>query len=70
MLKTDHFKGNQCSGKNCLPAQNPNNNVGYRIPCKLCNIEGKSSVYIGETGENMHVRYKSHLTKFNYKKGI
>ena len=63
MLKTDPFKGNQCSDKNCLPAQNPNNtiscrrnNIGYRIPCKLCNIEGKNSVYIGETGENMHVR--------------
>ena len=75
IVKTDPFNGNQCSDKNCLPAQNPNNtiscrrnNVGYRIPCKLCIIEDKNSVYIGETGENMHVRYKSHLTKFNSKK--
>ena len=28
---------------------------------------GKSGIYIGETGENMHVRMKSHLTKFNSK---
>ena len=31
-------------------------------------MEGKNSEYIGETGENMHVRYKSHWTKFYLKK--
>ena len=75
IVKTDPFNGNQCLDKNCLPAQNPDNkiscrrnNIGYRIPCKLCITEGKNSVYVGETGENMHVHYKSHLTKFNSKK--
>ena len=38
------------------------NNVGYRNPCKLC-----KAAYLGETGENMHTRMKSHLTKFNSK---
>ena len=38
------------------------NNVGYKIPCKLC-----PATYYGETGENMHTRAKSHLTKFNSK---
>ena len=35
------------------------NNVGYKIPCKLC-----PAAYLGETGENMHTRAKSHLSKF------
>ena len=75
LVKTDPFGGNKCLDKNCLPSQNINNkiscrrnNIGYRIPCKLCNNEGKYSVYIGETGESMHTRFKSHLTKFNSKK--
>ena len=44
--------------------------MGYRIPCKLCLRDGGSgeAVYIGETGENMHTRMKSHLSKFNSKK--
>ena len=28
----------------------------------------EGGVYIGETGENMHIRMKSHLTKYNLKK--
>ena len=75
IVKTDPFNGNQCLDKTCLPAQNKNNkiscrmnNIGYRIPCKICIKEGKNGIYIGETGENMHVRMKSHLTKFNSKK--
>ena len=28
----------------------------------------KAGVYMGETGENMHTRMKSHLTKYNSKK--
>ena len=36
---------------------------------KLCFMEGKNSVYNGKTGEYMHVRYKSHLTELNLKKG-
>jgi hypothetical protein len=74
IVKTDPFNGNQCLDKKCLPAQNKNNkiscrrnNIGYRIKCKICIKEGKSGIYIGETGENMHVRMKSHLTKFNSK---
>ena len=50
----------------CLPNKNPKNTiecrrniVGYKIPCKLC-----PAAYLGETGENMHIRAKSHLFKF------
>ena len=28
----------------------------------------EAGVYVGETGENMHTRMKSHLTKYNSKK--
>ena len=37
---------------------------------KICLRDGESGgvVYIGDTGENMHTRMKSHLTKFNSKK--
>ena len=75
LVQNDPFDGNKCLDKNCLPSQNINNriscrrnNIGYKIPCKLCNNEGKTSVYVGETGENMHTRFKSHLSKFNSKK--
>ena len=65
------------SDKSCLPNKNKNNriscrrnSVGYRIPCKICIEEGrtKAGVYVGETGENMHTRMKSHLSKYNSKK--
>ena len=71
LVTADPFHGNKCSDKSCLPARNENNkiscrrnNVGYRIPCKLCQKAGESdgAVYIGETGENMHTRMKSHLS--------
>ena len=77
LVKTDPFEGNQCSDKSCLPANNPKNriscrrnNVGYTILCKICLVAGrpKGGIYIGETGENMHVRTKSHITKFISKK--
>ena len=77
LVKTDPFNGNSCSDKSCLSNRNKNNriscrrnSVGYRIPCKICLRDGrqKCGVYIGETGENMHVRMKSHLTKFYSKK--
>ena len=79
LVNSDPLRGNQCSDKSCLPARNTRNkiscrrnNVGYRISCKICLLAGKQKqncgVYIGETGENMHVRMKSHLTKFNSKK--
>lgn len=51
---------------NVYPTKNPKtklvaekNNVGYKIPFKLC-----PAAYLGETGENMHTRAKSHLSKF------
>ena len=66
LVKTDPFGGNKCEDKTCLPSKNPKNtiscrknNVGYKISCKKC-----QAAYIGETGENMHTRMKSHLTKF------
>ena len=77
LVKSDPLNGNTCSDKSCLPNKNKSNkigcrrnNVGYRIPCKLCVEEGRArgGVYIGETGENMHIRMKSHLTKYNSKK--
>ena len=79
LVKTDPFEGNQCSDKSCLPANNPKNkiscrrnNIGYKIRCRLCLLDGRPKgecgVYVGETGENMHVRTKSHLSKFNSKK--
>ena len=77
LVKRDPFNGNQCGDKSCIPANNKNNkiscrrnNIGYRISCKICLLAGKSDggVYIGETGENMHIRIKSHLSKFNSKK--
>ena len=77
LVKTDPFNGNSCNDESCLPNKNKNNriscrrnSVGYRIPCKICLLEGrqKCGIYIGETGENMHVRMKSHLTKFYSKK--
>ena len=76
LVKTDPLNGNTCSDKSCLPNKNRNNriscrrnNVGYRIPCKICIEEGRTNagVYVGETGENMHTRMKSHLTKYNSK---
>ena len=72
LVKTDPFEGNQCSDTSCLPANYPNNrissrrnNVGYKIRCKLCLLAGGSNggIFIGETGENMHVRMKSHNSK-------
>ena len=36
------------------------NYVGYKISCKYC-----KAVYVGETGENMHTQFKSHLSKYN-----
>ena len=70
LVKNDPFGGNKCQdGVECLAAKNPKNkigcrrnNIGYQILCKKC--EG---AYIGETGENMHTRLKSHLSKFNSK---
>ena len=69
LVKADPFHGNKCLDKTCLPNKNPKNkiscrknNVGYKISCKLC-----PGAYLGETGENMHTRAKSHLTKFNSK---
>ena len=69
LVKADPFNGNKCLDKTCLPNKNPKNkiscrknNVGYKISCKLC-----PGAYLGETGENMHTRAKSHLTKFNSK---
>ena len=69
LVKSDPFNGNKCLDKTCLPNKNSKNkiscrknNVGYKIPCKLC-----PGAYLGETGENMHTRAKSHLTKFNSK---
>ena len=77
LVKTDPLNGNICSDKSCIPNKNRNNriscrrnNVGYRIPCKICIEEGRTNagVYVGETGENMHTRMKSHLSKYNSKK--
>ena len=66
LVKSDPFNGNKCEDPKCLPNKNKKNkiscrrnNIGYRIPCKLC-----PAAYLGETGENMHTRAKSHLTKF------
>ena len=66
LVKSDPFNGNKCLDKKCIANKNiknhiscRKNNVGYKIPCKLC-----PAAYIGETGENMHTRAKSHLTKF------
>ena len=36
------------------------NNVGYKISCKHC-----KSAYLGETGENIYTRLKSHKSKHN-----
>ena len=70
LVKSDPFNGNKCLDAKCIPNNNVKNhigcrrnNVGYKIPCKLC-----PAAYIGETGENMHTRAKSHLTKFYSKK--
>ena len=69
LVKSDPFGGNKCEDKTCLPKKNPKNriscrknNVGYKISCKHC-----KAAYFGETGENMHTRMKSHITKFNSK---
>ena len=66
LVKADPFQGNKCLDPKCLPNKNVKNtiscrrnNIGYRIPCKLC-----PASYLGESGENMHTRAKSHLTKF------
>ena len=66
LVKADPFQGNKCSDPKCLPNKNyknkincRRNNIGYKIPCKLC-----PAAYLGESGENMHTRAKSHLSKF------
>ena len=66
LVKPDPFNGDKCLDLKCIPNKNMKNhiscrknNLGYKIPCKLC-----PAAYIGETGENMHTRAKSHLTKF------
>ena len=75
LVLTDQFNGNSCTDKSCLPSKNDNNkigcrqnNVGYQIPCQICQRAGKSVVYFGETGCNMHKRMKEHFTKFRSKK--
>ena len=67
VVKSDSFRGNKCFDQKCLPSQNPKNtitcikkNVGYKISCKHC-----KAAYLGETGENMHTQFKSHLSKYN-----
>ena len=74
IVKTDPFNGNQCLDKKCLPAQNKNNkisccrnNIGYRIPCKICIKEGKKwYLYWWNRGKYAHLSL-CHLTKFNSK---
>ena len=66
LVKADPFQGNKCLDPKCLPNKNVKNkiscwrnNIGYIIHCKLC-----PASYLGESGENMHTRAKSHLFKF------
>ena len=74
LVATDPFNGNSCTDKGCLPWKNKDNkiscrqnNVGYQILCQVCLRAGKSAIYFGETGCNMHKRMKEHLTKFRSK---
>ena len=65
LVNTDPFGGTQCPDVGgCLAARNKKNkigcrrnNLGYKISCKKF-----PGAYLGETGENMNTRLKSHLT--------
>ena len=74
LVKTDPFNGNKCGDENCVVSKDPENkincrknNVGYSMECKICQRNGGSTKYFGETGKNMHCRCKEHISKFNSK---
>ena len=79
LVKTDPFNGNRCMDASCLPNRNDSNkincrknNVCYEIKCIICLRAGcsnpkDSDTYFGETGQNLHTRIKSHVSKFNSK---
>ena len=74
LVKVDSFGGNMCNDKHWIPNKNKENkiscrknNIGYQIPCKICQRDGKAACYFGETGCNMHKRMKEHLIMFRSK---
>ena len=75
LVSTDQFNGNSCTDKTCLPCKNESNkisckqnNVGYQIPCNICQMDGKSAVHFEETRCNLHKHMKEHITKFRSQK--
>ena len=64
LVNTDPFNGNKCTDKNCLPAQNPKDEINcrrncicYKITCLICLKDGRSGElganYFGESGKKM-----------------
>ena len=69
--RNDPFKVN-CASDECNPCvtskHNPNelsnckiNNVCYSAKCNICEKEGKTRVYFGETSRNLHTRSREHI---------
>ena len=40
------------------------NGVGYRLDCIVCQLSGKCSTYIGDTGKNAHCGILNHQGTF------
>ena len=54
ILECQDFSNHKGSGK-C-----GKNGVGYRIRCENCQLDGKSTIYDGETGKNGYTRGLQH----------
>ena len=83
LVKSDPFPTQECATKLCpvckkTPYSEPGDlkpfrtkcnteNVGYRISCQNCKLEGKLSKYEGETGRPVRVRFKEHLSAIKRK---
>ena len=73
--KRDPFDS-QCNGKNCKPCEDKvsnkssncrTQNITYSATCKLCEKEGKSKIYYGETCRNLNLRSEEHYKDYKNK---
>ena len=72
LQKKDPFNS-QCDKIDCKPCEDKSKNepshcktqnVTYSAQCKVCEKDGKTRIYYGETCRNLHVRSKEHYKDF------
>ena len=64
--KSNSFKEQTCKKFDCIVCDGKGvkcraEGVGYRIICKECSKQNKTSEYLGETGKNAYTRSKQHM---------